>query len=81
MTLMKEGPINTLALNRDCNKVVVTGRNEIDSIRTRCHTTPKTHQSTSIKMALFLSEVVEEMTTDGFRLIDGSVEYEKNWFQ
>jgi hypothetical protein len=27
MTLMQEGPINTLALNRDCNKVVVTGRN------------------------------------------------------
>jgi hypothetical protein len=24
---MQEGPINTLALNRDCNKVVVTGRN------------------------------------------------------
>ena len=27
MTLMQEGPINTLALNKDCNKVVVTGRN------------------------------------------------------
>ncbi len=29
MTLMQEGPINTLALNKDCNKVVVTGRNGI----------------------------------------------------
>lgn len=27
MTLAQEGPINTLALNKDCNKVVVTGRN------------------------------------------------------
>ncbi len=27
LTLVQEGPINTLALNKDCNKVVVTGRN------------------------------------------------------
>ena len=27
MTLLQDGPINTLALNRECNKVVVAGRN------------------------------------------------------
>ena len=27
MTLLQDGPINTLALNKECNKVVVAGRN------------------------------------------------------
>lgn len=27
MSLLQEGPINTLVLNKECNKVVVTGRN------------------------------------------------------